>query len=233
MFFRALSIFSPAFSGQLPRKWAAGEVLGACVGQDCALCGARTGGDLVCVPCEQALPRMGGECLGCPGAFDMACAAFEYRFPVDRMVLRFKHGGDLALGAWLARQLALRCAALACPDLLVAPPLSTQRLRSRGFDQGAQLARAVGRELGIPHGVGLLGRMRDTPPQQGLTARARRGNLRGAFRCVGRLDGRHVAIVDDVFTTGATADEVARVLRAAGARRVDVWAVARTPSPEA
>jgi ComF family protein len=228
-----MSISLAAFSGQLPKKWAAGGLLGACLGQDCALCGSRTEGDLVCARCEQGLPRPSGQFAARHAAFDSACAAFEYRFPVDRMVVRFKHGGDLALGAWLARRLALRCAGLPRPEVLVAPPLSARRLRSRGFDQGAQLARAVGRELGIRHGPDLLERLRDTPPQQGLTARARRANLRGAFRCRRRLEGRHVAIVDDVFTTGATAGEIARVLRAAGAGRIDVWAVARTPGPEA
>lgn len=196
------------------------------------MCGAATGGDLVCMSCEQGLPRFHGECIELLPAVDMASAAFEYRFPVDRMVLRFKHGGDLALGAWLARRLARRCAELPCPQLLVAPPLSRRRLRERGFDQGAQLARAVGRELGIRH-ADVLERIRDTPPQQGLSARARRANLRGAFRCRGRVDGAHVAIVDDVFTTGATAEAIARVLRGAGAHRVDVWAVARTPPPQA
>lgn len=206
-----------------------GDVVGRLVGQDCALCASRTGGSLVCDACAASLPRPSGGAR--EARLDAATATFEYRFPVDRMVVRFKHGGDLALGAWLARALAERCALEPRPDLLVSPPLSARRLRERGFDQGAQLARTVAGALGLIYAPSVVRRIRDTPAQQGLAARERRANLRGAFRCVARLQGAHVAIVDDVVTTGATARAMARVLRKAGATRIVLWAVARTPAP--
>lgn len=224
---------------QTPNFWA--------LAQDCALCAAPSGDSVVCTQCEAALPRLAARCATCavalahPGtcgqclrrspAFDAALAAFEYRFPVDRVIHRFKYSADLAMGRWLALQLALRASEEPRPELLVAPPLTAARLRERGFNQAIEIARTVGGHLGIRCAIAALEKVRDTAPQPGLTRRERRRNLRHAFRCRVRLSGEHVAIVDDVMTTGATADAVATILKAAGAGRVSVWAVARTPDP--
>jgi ComF family protein len=158
-------------------------------------------------------------------------APFEYRFPVDRLVQRFKYAGDLAVGHWLSLELARRARAACRPDVLVPVPLTSARLRERGFNQAAQIARVVARELRIPASLRALERIRDAPSQSALGRRARRGNLRDAFACRGKLEGRHIVLVDDVVTTGATAQAVSRVLERAGASRVDVWAIARTPEP--
>jgi ComF family protein len=219
----------------------------ALLAQDCMLCAGASGNRLVCVACTSALPRIAHACVHCaleipqPGtcgvcqrrapSFDAAFAAFEYRFPLDRVVQRFKFAGDLAAGKWLALQLAGRVAGTERPDLLVAPPLARSRLRERGFNQAVVIAKIAGRALGIPHSPDALSKVRDTSPQPGLGRKARLANLRGVFRCDARFAGEHVAIVDDVMTTGATADALARVLKAAGAGRVSVWAVARTPGP--
>jgi predicted amidophosphoribosyltransferase len=117
------------------------------------------------------------------------------------------------------------------PDLLLAPPLSASRLRARGFNQALELAKVVGRELGVAVDPGGVPRPPETAPQPGLGRPARQENLRNAFRCRRDLAGRSVAIVDDVLTTGATAEALAGVLRAAGAGSVAVWVVARTPEP--
>jgi ComF family protein len=215
--------------------------------QDCMLCAGASASRLVCDACAASLPRSAhacarcaielpregvcGDCLRRAPSFDAAFTAFEYRFPLDRLVQRFKYAGDLAAGKWLALQLAARVAACERPDLLVAPPIATARLRERGFNQAVVAAKIVGRELGIRHSPDALAKVRDTSPQPGLGRRARLANLRGAFRCVGRVAELHVAIVDDVVTTGATADALARVLKAAGAARVSLWAIARTPDP--
>jgi ComF family protein len=158
-------------------------------------------------------------------------AAFEYRFPVDRLVQRFKFGGDLAIGRWLALQLAQRAASEPRPDLLVPTPLASARLRSRGFNQALEIARVVARRHRLCLEARALARIRDTPPQHLLSRAARRRNLRGAFRCDTPVEGLRVAIVDDVVTTGATADALAGLLLRHGAREVAVWAVARTPAP--
>ena len=192
-------------------------------GQDCLLCGAPSASEMVCAPCVASLPALAS-------GIHRVVAPFEYRFPVDRLVQRFKFAGDLAVGRWLALQLAARARREARPQLLVPVPITRKRLRARGFNQTVEIARAVSRQLRIPTAMRVLERTRDAPAQAGLSRRARRANLRGAFRCRrGVLAGRHVALIDDVFTTGATADAAARALRRAGAARVDVWAIARTP----
>jgi ComF family protein len=226
-------------------KKKAGAALLAAIGQDCALCGARSDASLVCGDCDRALPRLGACCARCalplPAAgtcgaclrrasrFDAACAAFEYRFPVDRLIGRFKFAGDLAVGAWLAGRLAERVSSETRPDLLVVPPLSAHGLRERGFNQAVEIAKVLSSRLGRRLAPTAITKVRETPTQHLLDARGRRANLRGAFACGVRLAGEAVAIVDDVVTTGATADVLAGVLKDAGAGRVVVWSVARTP----
>ena len=119
------------------------------------------------------------------------------------------------------------------PDLLVAPPLNPSSLRVRGFNQAHEIAKAVAGQRGLNCALGGIVRVRETPPQHGLGRRARRRNLRGAFRCELPVGGLRIAIVDDVVTTGATAEALSRALKAAGAARVDVWAIACTPAPGA
>lgn len=156
-------------------------------------------------------------------------AAFEYRFPVDRLVRRFKFGGDLALGDWLGGQLATRVRGSASPSVIVAPPLSRRALRDRGFNQAVELAKSVGGALDVRVEVAALRKVRETAPQRTLGRRSRQSNLRGAFVCDIDLRGAHVAIVDDVITTGATAGAVAEAIRRAGAATVQAWAAARAP----
>ena len=222
-----MSIFGVGPALQLLKK-AAGAG-----GQDCVLCGEASE-DLVCLACEGRLPRCMPDWqidLRGPLAFDDAVACYDYRFPVDRLIHRFKFHGDLAVGRWLALRLAAALDGSTGPDLLVVPPLTAASLRARGFNQALEVAKVVGRACGARVEVAGLAKVRETPPQPALGGRARRDNLRGALRCDLALGGEHVAIVDDVITTGATADAVARALRAAGAGRVSAWAIARTPGP--
>lgn len=212
------------------------------------LCLASGEGSMICAACLRglhvpvqacphcALPLANGapSCPACRRgrfAFDAAIARFEYRFPLDRLVHRFKYGGDLALGRWLARELARRAAPEPRPDLLVVPPLAGQRLRERGFNQALELARDIGRRMRLPTDAHLLVRQRETRSQARLGRRERQANLRDAFACTRAVPGMHTAIVDDVLTTGATADALARTLKGAGADRVVVWALARAPDP--
>lgn len=217
--------------------------------QDCALCGAPSGDALICDPCEAALPAIRHACLRCAlplaasrlycgrclgkrnPAVDDSIAAFEYRFPLDRLVQRFKFSADLALGRMLASRLALRVAGAERPRRIVVPPISPRRLRQRGFNQALELAKVVARGLGLRCEARAIVRLRETEAQHELDRARRLANLRGAFACAKRFDGEHVAIVDDVVTTGATVETLARVLKDSGAARVSVWAVARTPDP--
>jgi ComF family protein len=185
--------------------------------------------------CALPLPG-GGTCGACalrPPAFDASAACFEYRFPLDRLVQRFKYAANLALGSALARALADRLEDEPRVDVLVVPPLSAARLRERGFNQALEIARVVGRRLRVPVAREAIVRTRETEAQAALGRAARHANVRGAFACSAQLDGARVAIVDDVLTTGATLDAIAKALKSAGASQVAAWTLARAPDPEA
>jgi len=156
-------------------------------------------------------------------------AVYAYRFPLDRLVQRYKYAGDLAIGRWLAERLAERARHEERPDVLVSPPLSGSRLRERGFNQALELAKVCASRLSIPCDLRGVTRCGEAHAQAGLARRERLANLRGAFRCRRSFAGLRVALVDDVLTTGATAEALARVLKEAGAADVVVWALARTP----
>jgi ComF family protein len=131
------------------------------------------------------------------------------------------------LGLCLARSLQLKEAEL--PQVIIPVPLHPRRARERGYNQALEIARAAASRLQVEIDAGLCARTRSFTPQEGLEKAARRRNVRGAFAVTGQLTARHLAILDDVVTTGSTAAELARALRRAGAKRVDLWAVARTP----
>jgi ComF family protein len=195
-----------------------------------------------CGRCALEVPRGVALCGACsvePPPFDAALAAVGYGAPWDRLVTAFKFHDALDLAPTFADLLAEAHAATpqsAAPSLLVPVPLSPRRLRERGYNQAWELARRLARRLHAPADPRLLLRVRDTPHQLALAPDRRAANVRGAFAIEPlRLDavrGRHITVVDDVMTTTATAAEVARVLRGAGAARVDVWVLARTPRPE-
>ena len=215
----------------------------------CRLCGAATpDARELCPDCRRDLPWLETVCSRCghplPGrpegswcghcqrdtpAFDVTQALFRYQQPVDYLIKGLKFSGELAIARLLARLLAERVAARSesLPDLLLPVPLHPARLRERGFNQATQLARRLGRELDIPVSCRLCRRIRHTQPQSLLPVRKRRKNLRNAFSVRGELPAAHVAIVDDVMTSGHTAGELARVLKQAGAGYVEVWVIAR------
>lgn len=115
------------------------------------------------------------------------------------------------------------------PDLIVPVPLHWRRRFIRGFNQSQWLANYLGRQLNISIDNKLLSRTRNTPPQQQLRRKQRQKNLKGAFQVNHILKGQHITLIDDVVTTGSTASELSRLLKKAGASRVDIWCLARTP----
>jgi len=143
--------------------------------------------------------------------------------------VRLKYGPDLSLVTALAYLLADAVRFEPAPDLLVPMPLSAAALRARGFNQAAELARVIAREIGRPLALHAAIRSRDTARQASLPFDQRASNVRGAFGCDASVANLRIAIVDDVMTTGATVGELARTLRRAGARDVAVWVLARTP----
>ena len=195
-----------------------------------------------CQVCALPLPMSGlvcGQCQQSPPAFKQVAAPWTYGFPVDSLINRFKHQGKWPLGHLLASLLG-QClqdrfdnAELARPDRLLAVPMAAKRLRQRGYNQAAMLARWLSRDLGLPVDEQLLLRPHDTIAQQQLDARQRQRNLLKVFALApgAQVQGQHLALVDDVLTTGATAHSLARLLIDAGARQVDVYCLARTPKP--
>jgi ComF family protein len=200
----------------------------------CAACELDLPRDVpACTGCAVPLPRPDAflctDCLQWPRMFDAAFAAYRYEHPVDWLVRRMKYGGDIAtarvLGTLLGRRL-YRAHPLHVEALLPVP-LHRAREAQRGFNQAIEIARSAAREVGLPVVSDVGRRCRDTTGQAGLDAGGRRENVRGAFELVRPLSYRRLAIVDDVMTTGSTAEEFARVLKRAGADWVEVWAVAR------
>jgi ComF family protein len=224
----------------------------------CPACGAPLGAgrrDPLCGSCWAAMPRLrpplcdrcgiplgvpapaaAGQaaCLGCrvdPPPFARAQGAGTYAGSLRTALHALKFRGQRALARPLAQLIREQCESVFVPEVeaLVPVPLARARLRERGFNQAELIADRLGILLAVRVRRRWLVRVRDTAPQTHLTAVERRANVRGAFAASTSVAGRHVVLVDDVLTTGATGRECARALRAAGARRVDVVTAARVP----
>ena len=204
----------------------------------CVLCSGagqhldETWGLDLCIHCEAACPRAGTE----PPPFDTAFCLFRYEDPVDVLIQRLKFQRDLAharvLGTLFARAWGQSRRSL--PECLVPMPLHVSRYRERGFCQTTEIARHIAQRLRSPAGrplqvrCDLLRRVRATRAQSGLPAGERVANLRGAFACrPAAAMPQHVALLDDVLTTGNTVQAAMTALRVAGVARVDVWCCAR------
>ena len=201
----------------------------------------------LCAACEATLPETGVACLRCAlplASGDAVCggclasrsplaevhAAFVYAAPLDRLLPRLKFAGDLAAGRLVSQLMTERLRSAPRPDALIPIPLHRARLRQRGFDQALELARPLGRALGVPVLEGALLRHKATQEQSRLSAIARSRNVKGVFESRAHLPlPRHVALIDDVMTTGATLQAAAVALHRAGVERVDAWVAARVP----
>ena len=177
-----------------------------------------------------------GRCLKRPSPFDYVAIPYVYAPPLNQLIQTLKFNRQLAaaapLGVLLANHLVLSKAPL--PERIVPVPLHPARQRTRGFNQAMEIARPLSARLDVALAPRLVTRVKPTAPQTALRSPAdRRHNVRGAFTINTKRMGvlRHVAIVDDVVTTGATAMELALALRRAGAARVDLWSVSRAPEP--
>lgn len=222
----------------------------------CLLCDeAADAAPAICTNCEAELPWLGehcqvcalplpsqglvcGACLKKPPSFNKVEVPWRYAFPIDSLITRFKHQAKWPLGRLLGELLSQHLQhafdeGLPRPDLLLPVPLADRRQRQRGFNQAGLLTEWLSANLHLPLQAHWLLRVIDTPAQQQLDASMRKRNLRKAFALApdSSVSGRHVALVDDVLTTGATAESLARLLKKAGAARVDVYCLARTPKP--
>ncbi len=212
----------------------------------CTLCGAASANDL-CVGCATELPRIEcgcrqcgiplehdslcGDCLIAPPTFLRCIAPLRYEPPISHLVGSFKYQSNFNHGRILSQLLIERLRqenALAI-DAMIPVPLHWWRRWRRGFNQTELIADELSRALQLPMQSRWLHKIRGGAPQQHLDAEARQRNLRDAFACNRDLNGLHLAVIDDVVTTGATANAIARLLRARGAASVQIWALARTP----
>ncbi len=218
---------------------------------NCLICGTKVEreGDF-CIACKAELPLLGNHCLWCAEPLPEGncwCGKclqhstkavklyvpYRYAFPISELILQLKFAAKLDyardLAELLIRFLRVKYRDDHYPELLLPIPLSKRRMAARGYNQTGEITRLVAKNLGIAVEVDDLVRARDTVPQTTLDHEKRVKNLRGAFIWRGEgLLGRHLALIDDVITTGSTVHEAAETLLQAGAARVDIWCCAKT-----
>ncbi|MDP1559509.1 MAG: ComF family protein [Nitrosomonas sp.] len=219
------------------------NILQAFSWKNCLLCGTLSKTDL-CSPCQNKLPQLPadhcpicllpvatslvcGACLGKPPAFTRTIAALHYTFPVDALIHSLKYQSNLAIAPILANLLIEKINTIEKPDFIIPMPLHPARLRERGFNQALEIGRYISKKNQIALLPNACMRIRNTPSQTGLPWKERQKNIRDAFSCKMDFSTKHVAILDDVMTTGATLNELAKVLLKSGATKVSGWVVAR------
>ena len=214
----------------------------------CVLCGSPATRSCLCEACKSDLPWIASQCLQCglplntindeicgqcignTPPFTRTLAALKYQFPADRLVQSFKFSRQLVAGRILSRIMCERAirTGIDRPGAIIPIPLHRRRLVQRGFNQAYERGADISRQLNVPLLATALRRRRNTKAQSGLNRKQRRQNLSAAFYWAGATKPcRHVVLVDDVMTTGTTVTECTRVLKTAGAKRVDVWVAAR------
>ncbi len=215
----------------------------------CILCGNKgLNGSDICMHCKEGLPRnkqccyrcaevlvtsshlplLCGHCLSSPPAFDETYAPFLYQGEIRHLITSLKFGAHYKNARLLALLLAEYLKESAeLPDLIIPVPLHNSRYRERRFNQAIEIAKTVSKELFIPLDITSCLKHIKTPHQTTLTAKQRHKNIKNSFCITKPLDINHVAILDDVMTTGSTANELAKLLKTAGVNRVDVWVCAR------
>ncbi|WP_293267666.1 ComF family protein [Neptunomonas sp.] len=223
------------------------------IDQNCALCHSKASSELaLCKNCYNDLPwltsachicalpliptntpRICGQCLKSPPTYSSTQAVFLYRFPINAIIPKIKHHHGLHHTSWLASCLLNRLLKQpqAWPDAIIPVPIHSFRLISRGFNQSSLIARHLSQHLKIPLVLNHLKKIKRTKSQSTLSAQDRKTNLQNAFSYQGP-SYNHIALVDDVVTTGTTVKEISDVLRLAGIQRIDIWVIARTPAPD-
>ena len=213
--------------------------------QPCVLCGSMSRNGLWCAACDATLPYLNmphcpvcalptpdgevcGHCLAHPPLFTRTTAVFGYAFPLDKLIQAMKYGEQFAMAHAFAGKLAQCIAKNALPDYVLPMPLHPAKLRERGFNQSLLLAAKIAREHHLKLLPVVCQRVRDTPPQSALPWKERKSNMRNAFRCDMDLTGKRVALVDDVLTTGASLNALAKAVQKRGACEISTWVVART-----
>ncbi|HIO92557.1 MAG TPA: ComF family protein [Leucothrix mucor] len=214
----------------------------------CVLCDANAGVVSLCDACLHDLPKIQHSCRQCglpfpdkvetalcgqcqqsPPAIDYLISSLHYGYPVDYLVAQLKFNRNLSYAKILSHLLlnTLQSQQIETPDVIIPVPLHKKRLRKRGFNQALEIARPIAKALDVPIAKQHLERVKQTQAQSLLNAVKRKQNLRHSFKLVKSISVKHVVIIDDVVTTGATVFELADLLKKSGVEKVGVWAVAR------
>ena len=177
-----------------------------------------------------------GQCLQYKPYFDHSLAFFPYAHPFDYFIHAIKFRSKLAITSLLGKLMAQQISSTVklldeMPDALLPVPLHPSRQRERGYNQSLELARPIAKQLQIPILNDLAQRTKATPPQSSLPLRQRKQNLKDAFIINYSVKDRHIAIIDDVMTTGTTVNALAKKLKQAGAQRVSIWCLCRAEPP--
>ncbi len=181
----------------------------------CPQCGLSTQGDIC------------GKCIKEPPHYDATYALLTYAFPVDALLQQYKYNNALYLSQTFAKLLSTKLADNDI-DMMIAMPLHATRIKERGFNQSLELAKIIAKQYDITLDSTSCNRIKNTPPQASLPLKHRLKNMRGAFECNQSLIGQHIALIDDVMTTGSSLNELAKTIKKAGARKVSCYVVART-----
>lgn len=184
-----------------------------------------------CTYCARPLPQSNfmtcGECIKTKPYFDQTIAPYSFEEPLRTLLHDFKYRRGLYLVSFLAQLILMKLPANAFQiECLIPVPMHRERLRQRGFNQAAELAKFIGRVLNIPCNMHVCEKIIHTLPQAGLNATQRQKNLHSAFQA-NTIPYRRVALIDDLLTTGSTANELAKTLKQQGIEHVSVWCCAR------
>ena len=218
----------------------------------CVLCGYQVKKPpFICHACHNSLPHnhyacwqcalpltadttqtLCGNCQSSPPPFSQTIAACRYEYPIDELITQFKYHEKLHFLPIVANLLLQKINnpidGWSPPDQLIAVPMHRKQLNQRGFNQADLIARYLSKKLNITYNKNGCSRIKNNPSQRILKAKQRKQNLKNAFIASTSVQNKKIAIIDDVMTTGATVEELAKVLLKAGAKKVDVWCIART-----
>lgn len=212
--------------------------------QNCTLCDAPTNSEFsLCAACIQdcplaprpSCPQCGlstqgdvcGKCLKQQPYFDATHALFTYNYPVDALLQHYKYNNALYLSQTFAQLLSAKMQDTEI-DIIIAMPLHPNRIKERGFNQSLELAKIIAKQHDIALDSISCNRIKNTPPQASLPLKNRLKNMQGAFACNSTFSGKHIALIDDVMTTGSSLNELAKTIKKAGARKVSCYVLART-----
>jgi ComF family protein len=212
--------------------------------QACLLCSANNGGDFgICTDCLNDLPhhtascpqcgllsfegQLCGACIASPPDFDLTKAVFTYTYPISQVLQQYKYNQQLFLAETFA-ELILHNLQAKNIDLIIPMPLHPSRLQERGFNQSLEIARCIGKHLNVAINSQAVSRIKHSPPQASLPFKERVKNMKGAFTCHEDLSGLRIALIDDVMTTGASLNALAKAVKSKGAAHVECWLIART-----